>query len=246
MSWGEDLRTRREELGYSLQEVEDETKIRRLYLEALENENFSILPPKIYAVGFVKNYARFLHMNTLEVTEQFKEIAYSNEISEEEPYAYASNEGKPLLPQWLTATNVFAALVFLFLAIWIGNYLVGYFAGQNIVEEPTKPPIIQPSEPDPTPGIQVPNDTEDDDTITVPEKVSLSVTASQNCWLRVIIDGEHNFTGTILAGEEKAFVGQQSVNIRAGNAGGIDIVFNGQEIGNFGDIGQVKEQEFTI
>lgn len=246
MSWGEDLRIRREELGYSLQEVEDETKIRRLYLEALENENFSILPPKIYSVGFVKNYARFLHMDTLEVIEQFKELAYSNEASENEPFAYASYAGKPLLPQWLTATNVFAAAAFLILAIWIGNYLVGYFAGQNIVEEPTKPPITQPSKPDPTPGIQVPEDTEDDDAITVPEKVKLAVTAKQNCWVRVIIDGENNFTGTIRAGEEKIFIGEKSVNIRAGNAGGIDIVFNGEKIGTFGDIGQVKEQEFTL
>lgn len=249
MSWGEDLRVRREELGYSLQKVEDETKIRKVYLEALENENFSVLPPKVYSVGFVKNYARFLGLDVNQATQQFKLLAYGNEQPEEEHYVNTDNLNKPLLPSWLTATNVFAAAAFLLLAIWIGNYLVSYFAGQNIVDE-QKPPV---SEPDKPAGDQIPGDKEEpddveepDETILPPEEVIVTVTATQNCWLRVIIDGVHDFEGTITAGDEKSFSGEESVIIKAGNAGGINIEFNGNEIGVFGSIGEVKEQEFTL
>ncbi len=58
--FGERLRATREWLGITLDEVEAETKIRKLYIEALENENFAILPPQVYAIGFVKQYARVL------------------------------------------------------------------------------------------------------------------------------------------------------------------------------------------
>lgn len=241
MSWGEDLRIRREELGYSLQNVEEETKIRRLYLEALENEDFSILPPKVYAVGFVKNYARFLRLDEKLITEQFKELAYSDESSEEVPFAYSN---KPIIPGWLSATNVFAALVFLLLAIWVGNYLVGYFSGQNIVEEPIIPPIIQqPHETETEPEAE---QQEPEEAATEPQNVNLAINARQDCWLEVTIDGETDFVGMIRAGEERIFAGERSVYILAGNAGGIDITVNKENVGAFGEVGQVKRQEFTI
>ena len=235
MSWGEELRKRREELGYTLQTAEEETKIRKLYLQALENEDFTILPPKIYAVGFVKNYARFLGLNEKQITEQFKELAYVNEIIEEE---IPDTVHKASLPYWLNVKNVLAAVIFLILAIWAGNFLVSYFAGQNIVEQPpVKPPAVQSQEP----AAQEPGNI-----AATPEKVDLTIIATQECWMEVVIDGANSFTGFIKAGEEKIFSGKKSVYIKAGNAGGIELVLNGENLGVFGEIGQVKRQEFTL
>ena len=45
---------RRESLGLTLEHIEEETKIRKLYLDAIEKERFNILPPRVYATGFVK------------------------------------------------------------------------------------------------------------------------------------------------------------------------------------------------
>lgn len=44
----------------SLEKIAEATKIRKSYLDALEEERFEDLPGRVYVVGFIQNYARFL------------------------------------------------------------------------------------------------------------------------------------------------------------------------------------------
>jgi cytoskeleton protein RodZ len=60
---GAQLRAARERRGLTLDEVAAATHIRARYLEALEREDWAALPPKIYAVGFLKLYARQLGLD---------------------------------------------------------------------------------------------------------------------------------------------------------------------------------------
>lgn len=48
---------------YKLEEVEKTTKIRKELLEALENDDYSKLPPPTFVQGFIKNYGKFLGLN---------------------------------------------------------------------------------------------------------------------------------------------------------------------------------------
>ncbi|MFN3704908.1 MAG: RodZ domain-containing protein [Thermoflexales bacterium] len=57
------LRAAREARGVSLRDAERETKIRRRYLEAIEQGQFERLPDGPAARGFVRLYARFLGMD---------------------------------------------------------------------------------------------------------------------------------------------------------------------------------------
>jgi len=57
---GETLQRARLARGVTLQEAERTTRISRRYLEALENENFGLLPAPVYARGFLRTYARYL------------------------------------------------------------------------------------------------------------------------------------------------------------------------------------------
>ena len=54
------LQRARQARGLTLQEVERDTRISCRYLEALENENFGLLPAPVYARGFLRTYARYL------------------------------------------------------------------------------------------------------------------------------------------------------------------------------------------
>lgn len=142
--------------------------------------------------------------------------------------------------------NIAAAVVFLFIAIWVGNYLVSYLTGRNIVEQPpvNPPSVTKPQEQPPAPDEnEVP---EEQENLDETQNVDLFISARQDCWLEVSIDGMSDYIGLMKAGEEITFVGQESVFIKAGNAGGIEIVVNGEKQGIFGDIGQVKRQEFTL
>lgn len=60
---GETLRRARTAQGLKLEEAERVTRIPRKYLEALELENFGILPAPVYARGFLRSYAGFLGLN---------------------------------------------------------------------------------------------------------------------------------------------------------------------------------------
>lgn len=60
---GQMLKEARQTKFYSLEEVEKATKIRKELLEALENDNWSKLPPPTFVQGFIKNYGKFLGLS---------------------------------------------------------------------------------------------------------------------------------------------------------------------------------------
>lgn len=61
---GQILKEEREKKFYTLDEIEKVTKIRKELLEALEKDQYSKLPPPTFVQGFIKNYGKFLGLNT--------------------------------------------------------------------------------------------------------------------------------------------------------------------------------------
>lgn len=55
-SVGSRLRDARETRGMSLEDLAQITKISRAHLEAIENDNFQVLPAPVFARGFVRSY----------------------------------------------------------------------------------------------------------------------------------------------------------------------------------------------
>lgn len=74
---GRILKERREELGYTLQEAEEETRIRKTYLESLENNHFSDLPGQVYITGFIRVYARYLGLKSNPLLVQLSDLQCS-------------------------------------------------------------------------------------------------------------------------------------------------------------------------
>lgn len=69
---GDELRVRREELGYSLHKVEVATKIRGRYLRAIETSDFANLPNDVYSRGFVRQYAQYLGLSGAEYAKRYQ------------------------------------------------------------------------------------------------------------------------------------------------------------------------------
>ncbi len=61
---GELLRQRRAELGLSLSQISKKILIPQRYLQALEQEEWQLLPGKIYAQNFLKRYAEELNLDS--------------------------------------------------------------------------------------------------------------------------------------------------------------------------------------
>jgi cytoskeleton protein RodZ len=68
-----ELRRARQDLGRDLVRIADDLKIRRVYLEAIEEGRFDDLPGATYAVGFVRAYAEYLGLDSIEIVARFKE-----------------------------------------------------------------------------------------------------------------------------------------------------------------------------
>jgi cytoskeleton protein RodZ len=69
---GADLRAARERLGWSLPQVAEMLRIRLQYLEALEDGNVGALPGNVYALGYVRTYAKILGLDPGEAARRFK------------------------------------------------------------------------------------------------------------------------------------------------------------------------------
>lgn len=230
---GEKLREARLIQGITLEIVEDETKIRKFYLESLEKGKHASLPPEVYAVGFVKRYAKFLGLNEREIVDEFKREAYQTESKEEPVFDEPQRSKMQINLPW---KNITAGILFLVVVIWLGGFVVDYINDYSIRSTQIQPP---PSATDVNPPAEEP--------LVKPQaepKAELVVKATQNCWINVIVDEEPAFTGTLSPGEESVFTGKEKIFIKAGNSGGISLNYNGEDLGVFGNNGEVKDIEF--
>ncbi|MFW5809915.1 MAG: helix-turn-helix domain-containing protein, partial [Halanaerobium sp.] len=72
MELGSLLKKARQEKGLSLDDIQEKTKIRKKYLEAIEENNFDLLPGKVYLKVFIKGYAREVDLNYQELLKNFE------------------------------------------------------------------------------------------------------------------------------------------------------------------------------
>ncbi|MFC5472083.1 helix-turn-helix domain-containing protein [Cohnella suwonensis] len=61
------LRKAREQRGYTLEDVQEYTKIRKRYLEAIESGDYKVLPGSFYVRAFVKTYSETVGLDAEEV-----------------------------------------------------------------------------------------------------------------------------------------------------------------------------------
>lgn len=61
---GKTLKEQREQLGLTLQEVAEHTRIRKIHLESIEKGQLQNLPGQVYVTGFIRVYARHLGLDS--------------------------------------------------------------------------------------------------------------------------------------------------------------------------------------
>jgi cytoskeleton protein RodZ len=120
VSLGATLREARERLGLSLEDVASQIKFAPQQIEALENDDFRQLSERAFVRGFVRNYARVLHLDAQPLLESLPKPELNSlhllQNSVEMPFPDAR------LPQrqnlvWLGAALLLAVLVVVF-AVW--------------------------------------------------------------------------------------------------------------------------------
>lgn len=69
---GQRLRLARQRKSLSLEQVEQLTKVKLKYLEALEEDRYDLLPTEVYSLGFLRCYADALGLKTAILLDQYR------------------------------------------------------------------------------------------------------------------------------------------------------------------------------
>lgn len=129
------LREARETKDFSLDDLQEKTKIQKRYLKAIEDGEFDRLPGQFYTRAFIKSYSEAVGLNANEIFETYKsEIPRSGSDlealpprqSRESVRASSSNQ------QWMKNVQ-YAVMVIVVLVIAVGVwFLAQYFvSGKN-------------------------------------------------------------------------------------------------------------------
>ncbi|HEU4963184.1 MAG TPA: RodZ domain-containing protein [Bacilli bacterium] len=254
---GKELQEAREAQGMTLEDVQQGTKIRTRYLEAIEAGELDTLPGMVYARGFIKSYAEFLGINGQELLERHNLAAEADRAPVEpvasapQPKVKTKRSALPLLSSRLPQVVAIIAL----LAVFTAGYL--YFVNQDeehgaVNQEPkvqgeTSPtdvsePAPQP-EPTPAPAPEPPKPkvavTQAGQAahmtsykVTGVEKMELLFSADRgNCWVDVKgDDGKSLYTGTLQKGQKQTWVASKVLTVKTGNSQGVSMTMNGQAV----------------
>jgi cytoskeleton protein RodZ len=76
---GSTLREARVRRKLTLQQAEDDTKIRVKYIQAMENEDFDVMPSPAYVKGFLRTYSTYLGLDADILLEEYRSRFEPNE-----------------------------------------------------------------------------------------------------------------------------------------------------------------------
>jgi len=76
-------------------------------------------------------------------------------------------------------------------------------------------------------------------------RVVVNLSATEKTWLSITCDGKRIFSGILEPSQTKTLTGSDLATMKVGNAGGIEVLWNGKSIGPIGPRGQVREVQFT-
>jgi cytoskeletal protein RodZ len=235
------LRRRRMDRRLSLADVADQLHVPTRHIQALEADDFAPLPPTVYTRALIREYAHLLGLTPAEVT------GYSVPMRMQDRHpirpAIAPLDRQPLV-SWKAISTVAVVTMctglFLYLYVQYNSFAQGVEAGQtpagaNASESqlvrlltplptPTLPPTITP----------VPSPT----TIA---GVHVEVRAVERSWVQAWTDERPSLAEDVPAGASRVLIGDASVRMRVGNAGGLDVTVNGTPQGRLGTTGQALE-----
>lgn len=143
LSLGEKLREAREERGFTIADVAEQTRISSLYLESIENDDYRILPGGIFNKGFVKSYAKFVGINEAEALSDYAALISNYSTTE------SDDNLKVYRPEVLTDDRSASSMVptVIIATVILGLMTAGILFLVNYLRQPAEAPVANVSVP---------------------------------------------------------------------------------------------------
>lgn len=253
-SFGEELRREREIRGISLKEIADATKISKRFLEAIERNDHKTLPAPVFTRGFVREYARYLGLNSEEMVNRYNFAAVGDDRIEQSAHLerLTTPQAPPMARKKLPLKGIpppYARVdrnVYILLIVVVALAGVSYWALKHRREAranderlsveakavsaptPAPKPVAPPQTPTaaPQPG--------------GPEKLVLSLEVYEPSVVILEADGQTVINDELRRGYHRTLEAKDRFRFRTiGNAAGIVMTLNDKPVPALGRDGQV-------
>jgi cytoskeletal protein RodZ len=238
VSVGAQLRAARDAARYSIENIADRTYIRPSVITDLENDKFDSAGGLAYARGHVRTIAKILNLDVDAITADFEALTNVQErpmidLLTENKAAHEKGELSKI--SYKTMSAVAVGVVALLVLVPTVSSLFHSSAKKVVVA--SKPSTTTPA-------------TGSNGVATVATKltdVTIVVTGvTGSSWVGVSDSaGAQVYSGRISVGASQTFTNSQPLNIVIGNAGAVNLVVNGKDLGTPGAVGEVVHLQFA-
>jgi cytoskeleton protein RodZ len=249
---GEEFRSAREARGLTLSDVAGQIHIRSVYLNAIENEEWTSIGAPVYVRGFIRTYARFLALDGESAVERFNQSSPPEKHTAHAAHTVMSGGGGsggdrdrsgPSL--WVILGSLVAVVLVGFVAYEWWSYSRG--GADRVAAGGAQPAARSTGSRNPAPAgaSALPSAQPSGGPATPAARHQLAIRLTQRSWLRVTVDGTTAVEGIFPAGTTRTFTGNVA-DVRAGNAGGVQVSVDGRPSAPMGKEGDVTEQRYTL
>lgn len=249
---GAQFRRRREANGYSVEDVSSFLRIRPDFIIAIEDSEFDRLPGRVYAIGFIRNYAQILNMDADKAIAMFK-TQYDTKVKTPELVfpAVANDTQKP--SGWMVSAGLIS-VVFI-VAVWS----VTYYAGTRDLNDipPLPPELSERTEAQASPLSRISQsdvqseayvaeeNTAEEDVVTPQEAATplkLVITATEKSWIEIRNADDRVVLSKIMQPGEAYSVPEAAKDFRltTGNAGGLEFTYGTEKFPSLGNSGEIR------
>ena len=255
------LRQTRIKKSLTIEQVENETRIRKDYLIAMENEQWEVFPNYIYLKSFLRTYSRYLEIDKSEY------VLYLIEELKPKPQPQQSPPEKiELVTAPRRKTGIFLGILAIVLLFSMSSLYQQYL---NPFSNNENEGIVSPNEQDEAKNRDQEN--ESDQTEWGHEQKQPEMTDSEQkspeqsqdegieiieltlncvddrCWVEVKNNAdEFIYRRTIVKGEQISFTDLQKITVKLGNAGQVQVLLNDNDLGFLGEIGEVVTRTYVL
>jgi len=232
---GNFLRERREERGISLIEIEKDLRIRKKYLQALEEGNIDAIPGKTYLIGYLRNYSKYLGIdeeNINQIIQTYNNLEKQKVNLEEtkKKDIYLKRKDKSVFGR----EKFFFPIKYVYLISFVLIIFIGLFLLNRSLREAQNFPVPSPEIENET-GINVEEKADDISTLTeelteseaeaiiaeyptqdivLAEKLPiLKLIASDRAWIKIISEDKIIFEEILFKDEEFFWETDQTLEI---------------------------------
>ena len=245
MSLGTMMTQARKSAGLSIEDLSASTNIRGALLKEIEADNFVNCGGETYARGHIRNIATKFGVDPLIFIAAFEE----EQVHADRSIQYLLVEkGVMREPQevrkvsWKVLATISVSSLFV---VGLAQIIITNTSSLEIPE----PIATTSASTSPSPSASATEVTPTEEaTVSTGTGVELIVSATRaKSWLFVSdASGRTLFSGQIARGTTKTFSTDVSLNLKVGNAGGVDLTVNGNSIDSIGADGEVVSVSYGV